>query len=100
MTSFILNISNSVSPGLKGQYVSWIKTQIQSISADFLQSFQLAEMIQLSPDGDDMIIVQIYFNAGVDVADVHEILNDIVSNTHQHFAQKVLSFGSVMKLVP
>lgn len=101
MSTYILNVSNALSLPLKADYVAWIKGLAEDINAEgvMVDRVQCAEMTQVTPDGDVMVIVQMYMTEDVKESEVNELQNMVVRLTHERFAQKVLAFGSVMRII-
>lgn len=101
MEKFILNISNALPLFLKDDYVTWIKSFLADVHKEYneIDHLHIAELTQMTQDGDLMIVLQLHFNAAATIDMVQDILQGVVSATHTQFVQKVLAFGSIMKTI-
>lgn len=99
MDKYILNISHAVPTVMRADFIPWIKNVLDNFEGyeALLDSYSLAELTQKSPEGDDMIVLQVFFKIHTPLVEVQEVMDVLVQLTHTHFGQKVLAFGSVMK---
>lgn len=99
MKRYIVNVSHAVPTVLRTDFLSWVNSYLSANTLSEMEEFALFELQQKSPDGDDMIILQVFFSHSIDSVSLTAFQQTYVSNVHQAFAQKIPAFGSIMKSI-
>lgn len=99
MNRYIVNVSHAVPSVLRADFLSWVSDYFKATTFEGVEEFALFELLQKSPDGDDMIILQVFFTHSMDSSSLTAFQQTYVSNVHQSFSQKIPAFGSIMRSI-